>query len=133
MALFSDIDWIIVVGAALFLLFGHDSAQTLRTFGRWYGRAGRLKQELLTEFSKATDLPLPPTGAPLSVRGALLGLDPTPTQTSGIPAAVRTPPALPPVVPPVPPPSPLTPWTGGVPVPTWTMTAPVVLGEERHP
>ncbi len=125
MALLSDIDWIIVLGVALFLLFGRDSAQTLRTFGRWYGRAGRLKQELLTEFSRAVDLPLPPSGAPLSVRGALLGLEPVPTQTSGIPAAVRTPPVAP--VPPVTIPS--NPWTGGAPVPTWTMTTPVYLAE----
>ncbi len=121
MALLSDIDWLIILAAALFLLFGKDSAQTLRTLGRWYGRAGRVKQELLAEFSKATGLPLPPSGAPLSVRGALLGLDPTATQTIGIPAAVRTPPGLPPVSPLVP----SSPWTGGAPVPTWTMTAPV--------
>ena len=126
MALFSDIDWIILVAVALFLLLGKDSGQTLRTLGRWYGRAGRIKQELLTEFTRAADLPPPAPGAPLSVRGALLGLDPVPTQTSGIPAAVRVPPTLPPVPPPSPP-QPPTPWTGGEPVVTWTMTPPNVL------
>lgn len=126
MALFSDIDWVILVAVALFLLFGKDSGATLRTLGRWYGRAGRLKQELLAEFTKAADLPSPAPGAPLTVRGALLGLDPVPAQTSGIPAAVRMPPVLPPVPPPSPP-APPTPWTGGAPVVTWTMTPPVVL------
>lgn len=130
MALFSDIDWIILVAVALFLLLGKDSRATLRTLGRWYGRAGKIKQELLTEFTKAADLPPPAPGASLSVRGALLGLDPSPTQRSGIPAAVRTPPVLPPV--PVPtPPSPPTPWTGGAPVVTWTATAPGVLHERE--
>ncbi len=130
MALFSDVDWLIIGAAALFLLLGKDSGQLLRTLGRWYGRAGRLKQELLGEFAKAADLPLPPPGTPLTVRGALLGLEPIPTQSRGIPAAVRVPPAVPPA-PPIPPPvpSPVSPWTGGVPVPTWTMTMPVVPNE----
>ena len=71
MALFSDIDWIIVLAVAAFLLLGKDSGQFLRTAGRWYARAGRLKQELLGEFARAADLPLPPPGAPLTIRGAL--------------------------------------------------------------
>lgn len=126
MALFSDVDWVIIVAVAVFLLFGKDSARFLRTAGRWYARAGRLKQELLGEFAKAADLPLPPPGSALSIRGALLGLDPTATQVSGIPAAVRSPPAGPPPAPQPPPPVPVSPWTGGVPVPTWSMTVPVI-------
>jgi hypothetical protein len=125
MALFSDIDWIIIVAVAVFLLFGRGNAEVLRTLGRWYGRAGRLKQELLAEFTKAADLPLPAPGQPLSIRGALLGLDPRETRMSGIPAAVRVPPTT------VPAPIPVmaTPWTGGLPVPTWSMTVPVTPGE----
>jgi len=126
-ALFSDIDWIIIRAAALFLLLGKDSGQLLRTLGRWYGRAGRLKEELLGEFAKAAELPPPPPGAPLTIRGALLGLDPTPTQTRGIPAAVRAPPGVPPAPPA--PPVPVSPWTGGGPVPTWSMTMPLVPSE----
>jgi hypothetical protein len=125
MALLSDIDWIIIVAVGVFLLFGRDSGATLRTLGRWYGRAGRLKQELLTEFTRAADLPPPAPGQALSVRGALLGLDPPVVHVSGIPAAVRTPPG-PPAPPSVPPASP---WTGGYPVPTWTMTVPVRAGD----
>jgi hypothetical protein len=122
MALFSDIDWVILLAAAAFLLLGKENGQLLRTVGRWYGRAGRLKQELLSEFTKAAELPAP-SGAPLTIRGTLLGLDPTPTQRSGIPAAVaRLPPA------PVRPVEPAWgPWTGGYPVATWTMTVPVVV------
>jgi hypothetical protein len=121
MALFSDIDWIILGVAAAFLLLGKDSGATLRTIGRWYGRAGRLKQELLAEFSKAAEIPVPAGGAPLTLRGALLGLEPTATHVSGIPAAVTTPPRAP--VPAVDPS--WGPWTGGYPVPTWSMTVPV--------
>jgi hypothetical protein len=119
-ALFSDIDWVILVAAAAFLFLGKDNAQLLRTLGRWYGRAGRLKQELLAEFTKAADLPTPAGGA-LSIRGALLGLDPTPTHVSGIPAAVTTAPGATPL-----PMEPTwVPWTGGYPTPTWSMTMPV--------
>jgi hypothetical protein len=121
MALFSDIDWVIVLVAAAFLLFGRDNTQVLRTLGRWYGRAGRIKQELLAEFTKAAELPTPGPGQPLSIRSALLGLDPTPTQSRGIPAAVRSPPAAP--LPPVP--VMTSPWTGGYPTPVWSTTGAV--------
>ena len=128
MALFSDIDWVIVLAAAAFLLLGKDNSELLRTVGRWYGRAGRLKQELLSELTKAAEIPTP-VGGPLTIRGALLGLDPAPTQASGIPAAVTTPPVAPsrPIEPA------WVPWTGGYPMPTWSMTVPVVaLGEESR-
>ena len=127
MALFSDIDWIIIVAAAALLLLGNGNAEALRTLGRLYARAGRLKQELLAEFAKAADLPTPPPGQALSLRGALLGLDPSPTQATGIPAAVTSPPAgsaPPPLVPSIP-------WTGSYPVPTWSVTVPAVLEDPR--
>ncbi len=127
MALFSDIDWVILLAAAAFLLLGKDSSELLRTMGRWYGRAGRLKQELLSEFAKAADLPMSPAG-PLSIRGTLLGLDPAPTQTRGIPAAVSNPRVA--VVPPIEPA--WGPWTGGYPMPTWSMTVPAVPPEEAR-
>ena len=126
MALFSDIDWLIIVAVAAFLLLGRGNTEALRTLGRLYGRAGRLKQELLAEFTKAADLPTPGPGQALSIRGALLGLDPTPTQASGIPAVVTTPP-----VGPSPPFQPSNPWTGSYPVPTWSMTVPAVPEQLR--
>ena len=128
MALFSDIDWLILLGAAGLLLFGKDNGATLRTLGRWYGRAARLKQELLEEFSKAADLP-PSPGSARSIRGTLLGLDPPATHSSGIPTAVTVAPrAAAPSIPPT-----WGPWTGGVPVPTWSMTVPVAVSEEVVP
>ena len=80
MALFSDIDWVIVLAAAAFLLLGKDNSQLLPDH-RVAGTVARaqVKQELLAEFTKAAELPAP-VGGQLSIRGALLGLEPTPTQ-----------------------------------------------------
>lgn len=119
MALFSDLDWVIIAAVAVILLFGKENGQMLRTLGRWYARAGQIKQELLGELTKAVDLP-GTAGRPLSIRGALLSLDPPTSRSSGIPAAVRVPPSIPFV------PSFETtlPWTGGYPVATWSMTVP---------
>jgi hypothetical protein len=125
-ALFSDIDWVILLAALVFLFFGKENAELLRTLGRWYGRAGKLKQELLAEFTKAADIPMPVNG-PLTIRGALLGLEPTPTHASGIPAAVTTAPGAPPR--PIEPT--WVPWTGGYPTPTWSMTMPSVPDERE--
>ena len=119
MALFSDVDWVIIAAAAVFLLFGKENGETLRTLGRWYGRLGKLKQELLGELTKAVDLPVTP-GQPLSIRGTLLGLDTPLEHVSGVPVAVRVPPAAPftPTY------EPMLPWTGEYPVPPWSMTVP---------
>jgi hypothetical protein len=116
MALFSDLDWLIIAAVAVFLLFGRENGQALRTLGRWYGRAMKLKQELLAELTRAADLPMPSAGTPLSLRGALLGLEP----------GIAVPPA-PPLALPGPAPTPLpfpanVPWTGGAPVASWSMT-----------
>lgn len=98
MALFSDIDWMILLGAGAFLLLGKENAAVLRTLGRYYGRFVRLKNELLGEVAKAADLPLvaAPGGPRLTLRQSILGwegeLGRTPT---AVPAAVAAP-ALPP-------------------------------------
>ena len=118
MALFSDVDWLIIAIVAAFLLLGKENAGTLRTLGRWYGRALRMKQELLGELTKSVDLPIA-AGQPLSIRGAILGVDPPATHVSGIPAAVR----VPPTVPFTPSYDPTLPWTGGSLVPTWSTTS----------
>lgn len=119
MALFSDVDWIIVAAVVVFLLFGRGNRELLRTLGRWYGRAGRLKQELLGEIRRAADLPESVPEGRLSLRGTLLGFDPVPTQTSGVPAAVRTAPAA------MAAPLALAPGsTSGYPVATWSAAVP---------
>jgi len=126
MALFSDVDWVIIAVVAAFLLLGKENAGTLRTLGRWYGRALRMKQELLGELTKSVDLPIA-AGQPLSIRGAILGIEPPATHMSGIPAAVR----IPPTVPFTPSYDPTLPWTGGYPVPTWSTTASPVPPERE--
>ena len=88
MALFSDIDWAILLIVGAFLLFGKENRAVLRTLGRYYGRAVRLKQELLSEVSRAADLPMPRGGQAPSLRGALLGYDDTAAASPAIPAAV---------------------------------------------
>jgi hypothetical protein len=128
MALFSDLDWVIVLGAAAFLFLGKDQAQLLRTLGRWYGRAGRVKQELLSELTKAAEIPTS-VGGPLSIRGTLLGLDIPPTAGRGIPAAVTTPPAA--IARSIEPA--WGPWTGGYPMPTWSMTVPALPRDGEGP
>jgi hypothetical protein len=122
MALFSDLDWVIVLAVAVFLLFGQGNTQALRSLGRWYGRVVRLKQDLLAEFTRAADLPSPGAPGSLSIRGTLLGLDSPALSARGIPAAVTRPPVL--ATAPPPPGNPV-PWTGGYPTPTWSMTVPV--------
>jgi hypothetical protein len=82
MALFSDIDWGILLAVAGFLFLGKESGAALRQFGRYYGRFVRLKQELLGELTRAAELPAPPTGA-------LLGY-PEGSATPGIPIAVTS-------------------------------------------
>jgi len=130
MGLFSDLDWIILLGVAAFLLFGHEGGATVRQLGRWYGRAVRLKQELVSEVARAADLPMPGGANPGSLRAALLGLDGSDGVRTGIPAAVRSPPLAPPA--PMPP-NPL-PWTGGSPVTSWSSTyvSPTASAGERR-
>lgn len=92
MALFSELDWIVIVAVGAFLLFGQGQGAALRQLGRWYGRAARLKQELLAQFTQAADLPAPTPGRPFSIRQAILETDVPGGRVSGIPAAVSQPP-----------------------------------------
>ncbi|MFY9717187.1 MAG: hypothetical protein WAK40_04560 [Thermoplasmata archaeon] len=127
MGLFSDVDWVIIVAVAAFLLFGKENAQVVRKIGRWYGRAVRLKQEMLSEVSKAADLPVGAIGAS-GLRSALLGLDTEISRASGIPAAVTTAP----LAMAAPAPTPEIPWTGGSPILSWSITG-GVPGKEPFP
>jgi hypothetical protein len=75
MALLSDMDWLILLAVGGFLLLGKGDPQLLRTVGRWYGKAIHLKQELLSEVTRAADIPTASLDRPISIRSALLGLD----------------------------------------------------------
>lgn len=90
MALLSNIDWMIILAVGGLLLFGRANPELLRTLGRWYGKLLRLKQELLSEVTRAADLPTPSPERPISIRSAMFGLDTTPAARSQAPLAVAT-------------------------------------------
>src|SRR5579859_6407976 len=88
MALLSDIDWMIILAVGGFLLIGKGDPQLLQTLGRWYGRALHLKQELLSEFTRAAEIPTPAPDRPISIRSALFGLATDRAAPSQVPLAV---------------------------------------------
>ena len=92
MALFSEIDWIVIAGVGALLFFGPQGQQFVRQMGRWYGRMLQVKAEIMSEVTASAGLPIAsgsPTGA---IRSELLG----PELPAAPPAA---PPASPPAVP----------------------------------
>jgi hypothetical protein len=128
MALFSDIDWAILLVVGGFLLLGKENRTILRTVGRYYARAMRLKQDLLSEVSRAADLPIPADGRSLSLRGAILGYDEAPGRLAGVPAAVARPPMS------VPAEAATSSWAGAVGPQTWSVAlATGGLDEWRKP
>lgn len=78
MSLFSDMDWIILLGVGALVMFGDGGTQALRTLGRWYGRAVRMKRQMLSEVADAAEIPVPLAGQPTSLRSMLLGDEPSP-------------------------------------------------------
>jgi len=88
MALLSDMDWLIILAVAGFLLIGKGDPQLLRTVGRWYGKLVHLKQELLSEITRETGLPAPTPGRPISIRNTLLGLETDEAAHVPVPMAV---------------------------------------------
>lgn len=90
MALLSDIDWMIILAVGGLLLFGRGNPELLRTLGRWYGKMLRLKQELLSQVTRAADLPTPSLDRPISIRSAMFGLDAPEAARSQVPLAVAT-------------------------------------------
>ncbi len=120
MGLFSDVDWMIVLGVGAFLLLGQDGGRTVRQLGRWYGRALRLKEELVHELAQAAELPLAPGPSGASLRAALLGtgLDEQARSQIHIPIGGRVATGGPPASPR---PASIT-WTGGYSVTSWTAT-----------
>ncbi|HEY6238919.1 MAG TPA: hypothetical protein VIZ68_07035 [Thermoplasmata archaeon] len=123
MALFSDIDWAILAAVAGFFILGKDGGTIVRQAGRMYGRLTRLKTELLSEFTKAADLPDPRSGAPMTIRRSLLDWTSEPGRLNGVPIAVTTPPAALARV--DPPPSG---YAGGFGPSTWSVSHPMSSG-----
>ena len=95
MALFSDVDWLVLLAVGAVLLLGPGSASTVRQLGRYYSRLLRFKQEMLGELAKAADLPPPAPGQSLSLRQSLFDLNEGPRRPAGIPAPVTRAPVVP--------------------------------------
>ncbi len=92
MALFSELDWGILLAVGGLLLFGQGAGASVRQLGRWYGRLLRLKRELLAEFTQEAGLGGSAGGPPLSLRQALLEGEPVEGRSPHIPAPVYFPP-----------------------------------------
>ncbi len=130
MALFSDIDWVIIAAVGVLLLFGSkNGGSVMRTVGRYYARMMTMKQQMIGEVTKAAEIPASIPGRPTSLRAAFLGFDSTSTDhVSGIPAVVTNPPGVPyhPTY------RPELPWTGsGLPTPTWSVVLPPLPAESE--
>jgi hypothetical protein len=80
---------VVLLGVAAFLLFGQKSGTFVREAGRWYGRAMRLKGELLGELRRAAELPIPTAGATPSIRAALFEWEPRSDGVSPLSAGPR--------------------------------------------
>lgn len=124
MALLSNIDWLIILAVGGFLLLGKGDPQLLRTVGRWYGRALHLKQELLSEVTKAADLPASSANRPISIRTALLGGETRPAERTEVPIAVaRAPMALATVASAAPGPLPALTWVNSLGPQQWSVVS----------
>jgi len=75
MALFSDIDWLIILLVGAFLFLGPQGQQFARQLGRWYGRLMRLKEEILSEVASSAGVSASPSAPTASIRMTLFGTD----------------------------------------------------------
>jgi hypothetical protein len=128
MALVSDIDWVILAAVAVFLLLGRGAGDVMRAMGRYYGRAVRLKNELLAEVTKSAGLPAGASLRPTSIRHTLLGDDATLGGPSQVPLAVSVPPSTPPIAY-----SATTGMGGSLGAPAWTVSESVPAPFSRSP
>ncbi len=76
MALFSEIDWIVIAGVAAFLFFGPQGQQFVRQMGRWYARMVQFKSEIMSEVGASAGLPIGPGATMGSIGSSLLGPEP---------------------------------------------------------
>jgi hypothetical protein len=128
-AIFSDMDWVILIGVGVFLFFGKDNGQIIRQIGHWYGRMVRMKNEAMAEVTDAAQLPRTVFNRPASLRETFLSSEyfGGTTSGSGIPAAVT----VAPVVTEKPSNEPF-PYSSYVGPGTWSMTLSATPPEEEH-
>jgi len=73
-ALFSDVDWVIIAVVAAFLFLGPQGQPLVRQMGRWYGRLLQFKGELMREVTASAGIEsATPTASSSSIREALFG------------------------------------------------------------
>ncbi len=85
MALFSDIDWMVLLAVGAFIFLGPGSAGTVRQLGRYYAKLMKFKQQMLADLATAADLPAPAPGQGLSIRRSLMDFDTGASRPAGIP------------------------------------------------
>jgi hypothetical protein len=93
MTLFSDVDWIVILGVAAFLMFGSQGQQFVRQLGRYYARLLRFRAELMREVTSSAGVSLPAGGSVGSLRSALLGSD-VPSPPAPGPASINGSPGI---------------------------------------
>jgi len=77
MALFSDVDWVIIAVVAAFLFLGPQGRPFIRQMGRWYARLLQFKTELMSEVTAAATGSGAPIANPSSLRSAFFGWEST--------------------------------------------------------
>ena len=82
MALFSDVDWVIIAVVAAFLFMGPQGQPFIRQMGRWYGRFLQLKSELMSEVAASMGTDGSTSASTSSLRASLLGPEPSPEPTT---------------------------------------------------
>jgi len=75
-ALFSDVDWVIIAVVAAFLFLGPQGRPFVRQMGRWYGRFLQLKTELMNEVTASVGVGKEYRSSAPSIRAAMLGTEP---------------------------------------------------------
>ncbi|HEY1197465.1 MAG TPA: hypothetical protein VGG32_01890 [Thermoplasmata archaeon] len=93
MALFSEIDWIVIAGVAALLFFGPQGQHFVRQMGRWYARMLQFKTEIMSEVTASTGLPVGPGATTGSIRSALLAAE-FPAESAASPMTTPTLPGI---------------------------------------
>jgi hypothetical protein len=75
-ALFSDVDWVIIAVVAAIMFLGPQGRPFVRQMGRWYGRLLQFKNELMSEVGASAGLGDEYRPTPRSIRSAWLGTEP---------------------------------------------------------
>jgi len=93
MALFSDVDWVIIAAVAVVLFLGPQGQPFVRQMGRWYGRLLRLKAEIMSDVTSSLGTTTGVSPPDTSIRAAILGSGP-PAQSASAPVLIPSQPGV---------------------------------------